>query len=329
MAQALATNNQGRPLKEGIEDLARQISQSVTKEQRQKVAVLPFRELQGQPTVLGSYLAEELTTRFYQLGNLEVFERTQLDKIMAEFSFATTGVIDSETAKQIGQLAGVDAIITGTITDFPSSAAVNCRIVDVQTGKILGAARTEFEKDDNLRALIGPAQSPTAPSAAAKSVPSSAENRSSGPPPSRTVQEQQYAFELISCEARGQVQCRLLVRELQREAIPGYCGGPPDKRARDKIARRKGRVHRRTGSDEGSKQYRNLVEMLDQESETELVVTFDGIPASTIELRLFEISASTYTPPAGLAGTISERMAPRSLSTNFRVVFRNVPIARK
>ena len=47
---------------------------------------------------------------------------------------------DSATAARIGKLAGVEMIVTGSVTDLQSTLAVNCRLIDVSTARVFGAA---------------------------------------------------------------------------------------------------------------------------------------------------------------------------------------------
>jgi len=112
-------------LSEGIKDLATQIATSSAKEQKRKIAVLPFRELDGRPTVLGTYISEELVTDLFTIGGLDIVERSMLDRILGEIKLGQTGLIDAETATKVGKIAGVDAIVTGTITDLQSYVALN------------------------------------------------------------------------------------------------------------------------------------------------------------------------------------------------------------
>src|SRR5207244_2920291 len=155
-----------KTLGDGIKELATQISTSAAKQQKQKIAVLPFRELEGQPTVLGTYLAEELVTNLFQLGNFEIVERQLLDKVLGELKVEQSGAIDPSTAKEIGRVTGVDAIVTGSITDLQSFVGVNCRLIDTTTGKIFGAAQTKNTKDDDVKKIMSTAvaaHSPAAP----------------------------------------------------------------------------------------------------------------------------------------------------------------------
>lgn len=142
-----------KTLTDGIKDLATQISASATKEQKKRVAVLSFKELDGQTTVLGTYLAEELLSHLVNSG-LKVVERSMLDRLLGEQKLQQTGAIDPATAKEVGKVAGVDAIVTGTVTDLQSSVGINCRIIDTATGEIFAAAQTKITKDDDVKKIM-------------------------------------------------------------------------------------------------------------------------------------------------------------------------------
>src|SRR5438132_3850070 len=199
-----------KTLGDGIKDLAAQITASAAKQQKQKIAVLPFRELEGQPTVLGTYLAEELVTNLFQLGNFEIVERQLLDKVLGELKVEQSGAIDPSTAKEIGRVTGVDAIVTGSITDLQSFVGVNCRLIDTTTGKIFGAAQTKITKDDDVKKIMSTAvaaHSPAAPRAPAAKKASEGKPSWTGPDVKVTVDKAErrgetinltLAFELVS-----------------------------------------------------------------------------------------------------------------------------------
>jgi TolB-like protein len=141
-------------LVDGVKDLATQISATATKQAKKKIAVLPFRELDGQPTILGTYMAEELVTNLVQIGNFQVVERQLLHKVLGELKIEQSGAIDPATAKEVGKLTGVDAIVTGSITDLSAFVAVNCRLIDTTTGQVFGAAKATLTKDADLTKLL-------------------------------------------------------------------------------------------------------------------------------------------------------------------------------
>jgi TolB-like protein len=195
-------------LAEGVEDLAGQIAASVAKEQKKKIAVLPFRALDGQQTMLGMFLAEELVTNLFERG-LDIVERTMLDKVLGEIKLGQSGVIDPETARQVGKVAGVDALVSGTITDLSSYVALNCRLIDAQTGRVFAAAQVKIAKDDDVKKILN-ASVPPAPQLQSESVPEKVSN-----PPAKAGQRKEvdgFVFELKACRAAGDsVQCDFLI----------------------------------------------------------------------------------------------------------------------
>jgi TolB-like protein len=186
-------------LADGIKDLASQIAGRVAQERKTKVAVLPFKELQGQPTVLGTYIAEELVTALFEHPGFSIVERTMLDKVVGELKLDQTGLIDPETAKRVGRIAGVDAIVTGTITDLASYVSLNARLIDAQTGQIFAAAETRIVKDDDVRKIMAIAKNAPA------EVPGRPEPNNLPTPASkpRQVIEAGFVFDLKGCKLLG------------------------------------------------------------------------------------------------------------------------------
>lgn len=143
----------------GLDTLASRISVSVPGQGKRKIAVLPFRDLSGRPSVFGTYISEELVTRLVNVGNLDVVERGQLDRVLGELKLGQSGVIDPGTARQVGKVAGVEAIVTGTLTDLDSTVSINCRLIAVETGVTLAAANTRILKDDDVRGILAERES--------------------------------------------------------------------------------------------------------------------------------------------------------------------------
>lgn len=136
-----------------IEELATHIGASVAKEQKRKIGVIPFSGIRNEGTVFGSYLSEELTSHLFNTQKFDLVEKALMNKVLRELKLGETGVIDPATVKRVGQIAGVDAIVTGTVTDLGPYVAVNCRLIDIQTGTVLGAASVRIVKDDEVTAL--------------------------------------------------------------------------------------------------------------------------------------------------------------------------------
>ncbi|HYR27809.1 MAG TPA: FlgO family outer membrane protein [Thermoanaerobaculia bacterium] len=152
---ALSGTAGAETLEDAIATLAQKISSSAQEQKKRKIAVLPFDEAEGRKTVLATYVPETLVTNLFQLGRYEIVERQLLEKVIGELRMQNReGAFDPKTAAQVGQIAGVEAIVTGTITEFPEYIAINCRIIDTTTATVFGAAATKFAKDANLKALM-------------------------------------------------------------------------------------------------------------------------------------------------------------------------------
>ena len=171
---------------DAAKELANQISAAAAKQGKHKIAVIPFRELDGRTTVLGTYLAEELVTDLFSTGGLDIVERSMLDKVMSELKFSQSGAIDPESAQHVGKIVGVEAIVTGSITDLQSYVGVNCRLINTESGRIFGAAQTKIVKDADLQKILEkPMSESRAPGGQAVSVPAAPPS----PSPSQSLQK--------------------------------------------------------------------------------------------------------------------------------------------
>ncbi len=142
-------------LDQRIGELSKQISDGLTENQKQTIAVVEFVDLEGRTTNFGRFVAEELITRLYQTKKFKVIERQLLNKIVAEQKLSLGGMIDQTSAQKLGKLLGVDAIASGTVTDLGKSLRINARLISTGTGEVFAVAATEIAKDDSVLALMG------------------------------------------------------------------------------------------------------------------------------------------------------------------------------
>ena len=186
------------------------LAERITASARKTVAVTDFTDLQGNVTELGRFLAEELSVAL--AGNartFEVIDRTHLKALLQEHKLSATGLIDPQTARKLGQIAGVDALVTGTITAFGDSVRLSAKVLDTSTAKIIGASTTDVPKTKAIEELLGrgigngPETTDTATPSAHPIIPG---------PQIRIQKEDSFAFELKSCQRSGTtVTCRLSV----------------------------------------------------------------------------------------------------------------------
>lgn len=131
------------------------IAESIAKSGKKTIAVVDFTDLQGNVTELGRFLAEEFSVTLAGAGKgFEVVDRTHLKSILAEHKLSATGMIDPQTAKKLGQIAGVGAIITGSVTPFGDSVRISVKVLATDTAKIIGASSGDIAKTKAIEELL-------------------------------------------------------------------------------------------------------------------------------------------------------------------------------
>ncbi|MBI4689374.1 MAG: curli production assembly protein CsgG [Nitrospirae bacterium] len=67
---------------------------------------------------LGKGISDMVVTQLVKDGTFSVIERNKLDKVLSEQKLGASGLVDASTAAQIGKILGVQAVITGSVTQF-------------------------------------------------------------------------------------------------------------------------------------------------------------------------------------------------------------------
>lgn len=105
---------------------------------------------------LGTAASDILLTELAKTGKFIVVERDKMGKLMEEQKLGMSGAIDPNTAAQVGRILGLNAIVTGSVSQFGvktegseyllaqskrqvAEATVDIRVVDTETGQILHA----------------------------------------------------------------------------------------------------------------------------------------------------------------------------------------------
>ncbi len=120
-----------------------------------KIALIPFQYLRpGMVTTLGKYIAEELTTALFNSGKFKIIERNLLNTVLDELKLSQTGAINPSSAKELGKVTGVDAVVVGTIQDLANRFGVNCRMIETESGEIFAAASIKIIKEEITSVLM-------------------------------------------------------------------------------------------------------------------------------------------------------------------------------
>src|SRR5882724_5551152 len=162
--------------------------------QRHNVAVLDFnyatvmttsQAIFGTNVDIGKGISDMLIDRLVNDGSYRVIERNAIDKILKEQDFSNSNRADTATAAKIGHVLGVDAVITGDITQFgrddqskniggmlgkwgsgyglggvgtqksKATVQITARLIDANTGEILASTSGKGESVRSGTNLLG------------------------------------------------------------------------------------------------------------------------------------------------------------------------------
>ncbi len=100
-------------------------------------AIIPF-SVSGTDDDLGRAASHFLESTLAGNPWLRLVERSRVDEILKELKLQQSGYIDRGSAVEAGRLLGAGLIITGNIDRVGADLVVSSRIIDVETGEILG-----------------------------------------------------------------------------------------------------------------------------------------------------------------------------------------------
>ena len=130
---------------------------------------------------IGDGMAEMMATALFNTNRFIVLERQQIGDVLAEQDLGAGGRVQQETAAPVGQIEGAELLITGAVTGYEPGAsgyfggigggkkdiaggviaalkgsyiAIDVRVIDTKTSRILSAATVEGTASD-IEGLIG------------------------------------------------------------------------------------------------------------------------------------------------------------------------------
>ncbi|MES2685016.1 MAG: CsgG/HfaB family protein [Pseudomonadota bacterium] len=137
---------------------------------KQRIAIEPFEyRAADKGAGVGAGMSDMLTDSLFNTNKFIVVERDRLGAITSEQDLADTGRFKKETVAPKGELEGAQLMIRGSVTQFePKCAggsiliaatseaciAINLRIVDVKTGRVVNATTVEATSANNGVGLL-------------------------------------------------------------------------------------------------------------------------------------------------------------------------------
>jgi len=89
-------------------------------------------------------LSDRIRTELVNTGLFRVMERGQMESILKEQGFQKSGICEEQSCMvEVGQLLGVQRILSGTIGKIGQTYTITVRLIDVQSGEILIATTVD------------------------------------------------------------------------------------------------------------------------------------------------------------------------------------------
>lgn len=139
-----------KPLEEETPILAESLAKQLVEKKRPKVAVLDFNNIQGEPNELGRFLSEQLAVDMVPQKGITLLDRANISAVMAEHRLTSEGLVKPENAKKLGQFAGVDALLIGSLASMGESFVLTVKAISTETAEIVAAGRCKFDVNEEL-----------------------------------------------------------------------------------------------------------------------------------------------------------------------------------
>jgi TolB-like protein len=130
-----------------LETIASRLAKGAAAAHVHKIAVLAFTYRDGALSSGSTLIAEGLTTRLVGRPGLQVIERSQIDQLLSESRLSLSGVVVSSASQKLGQVLGVDAIVTGRLVDLNNGrTSIDARLISTDNGTVLSAASSQIKR---------------------------------------------------------------------------------------------------------------------------------------------------------------------------------------
>ena len=143
---------------------------------KMQVAVFPLCSSDGENDEGGDGIAEEIVTQLSR-KSVPVLERSLIGEVLVEQVLQNTVLFEPAEVQRLGRLVGASAVVTGKIVSGDRENTAYIRLIDVQTGKILFAARTPVKGSKRVSAN---AKNPSPDSKRPERPPAKSEARGKG-----------------------------------------------------------------------------------------------------------------------------------------------------
>jgi len=113
-------------------------------QQKKTIAVLDL-EAKGIGASEASVLTDRLRSELINIEQYIVVDRKNMEEILEEQGFQQTGCTSDECVAEVGQLLGVQYMVSGTVGKFGKTFTIQLAILNIETGAIEQSANYDYE----------------------------------------------------------------------------------------------------------------------------------------------------------------------------------------
>ncbi|MEQ8257577.1 MAG: FlgO family outer membrane protein [Roseovarius confluentis] len=146
MAGLAGTAEAASSVDESLDEIAGQIVERTRTDGTATIGISTFTHSDGTCSDLSNYVSEFVVDSLFNAGEgkIDIIERSQLSAIFREMELVFDGTIAPDAAKRLGEIEGVDALVTGSLIQFGEQVKVQARMIGTQDGRLFATARSEF-----------------------------------------------------------------------------------------------------------------------------------------------------------------------------------------
>ena len=127
----------------------------IKEKKKLNVAVWFFHDTRRKKTELGDYVGKDFSIHFTNVsGGFKVIDRDHIEQLSEELQWNEEGLINPQTAKQVGMITAADAIVTGTVDYGLHSLRLRIKIIDTETGEQIAATIGNVMPDENIKYIL-------------------------------------------------------------------------------------------------------------------------------------------------------------------------------
>ena len=130
------------------------------KAKKERLAIVDFTDSKGTVTLVGQFLAEELSTQLLVAGELKVVERRLVNSTLKKLHITEIDATPPKTVKGAAKAIRADVFVVGSYLESQDSVLVTAKLISPLNAQAVGATRNTIPKSGPLGEMFKAANAP-------------------------------------------------------------------------------------------------------------------------------------------------------------------------